>query len=87
VLVCRLHTFLEAGLALLAGLFEPLEVGFGLEAGALVAFAVAALVFGLVTAFFGFDSPVTACQRHLEPSRRARRIFICSSPSWPGLSS
>jgi len=51
---------LEAGLALLAGLFEPLEIGFGLEAGALVAFAVAALVFGLVAAFFGFDSPVTA---------------------------
>jgi len=50
---------LDAGLALLAGLLEVLDVGFPLEAGALAAFAVAALAFDFVAAFFGFDSPVT----------------------------
>jgi len=51
---------LDAGLALLAGLLEPLEVGFVLEAGGLAAFVVVALAFGLIAAFFGFNSPVTA---------------------------
>jgi len=51
---------LDAGLALLAGLLEALDAGFPLEAGALVAFAVVALGFGFVAAFFGLGSPVTA---------------------------
>lgn len=68
VLMYRIHTFLDAGFALLVGLLE--DVGFALAAGALV---VAALAFGFVAAFLGFDSPVTACQyhvnRHAKPSR------------------
>ena len=70
VLMYRIHTFLDAGFALLVGLLE--DVGFALAAGALLAFVVAALAFGFVAAFLGFDSPVTACQyhvnRHAKPS-------------------
>ena len=49
---------------MLAGLAVALDAGFPLEAGALAAFAVVALGFGLVAAVFAFDSPVTACHYH-----------------------
>jgi len=41
-----------------------LDAGFPLEAGALAAFTVVALDFGLVAAVFAFDSPVTAYHYH-----------------------